>query len=1101
MLFEFTLFSGTIYIDAPHDWVGWLGWLSILGIIVYSLILWGRQRKNWKTSHWLIFAGLLALVPLLNLFIVLRLPLGGGLTPPGKPIDPAAPALVLFSALPWVMGSLLLGAGPAAILGAISGLILAMFSTHSLFTPLEFSLYAIILSTFYHQPYRTLFFKALRIPLLAVILAAAVYPFLYLLTTVLLTLGPAAVRVDYALSHLAAAWIVFSGPLIFAGIFASILLVGLPHRWKNSGPWIPSPAECKLEARFFYNLAPLAIILVVVLVVSDWWVADRAARKMLEEQMGSTAQVTSETVPFFLEAGQNLIQQISLDSLLITGPDSEKADLLAKHLRSAPFFRQLYLFDVSGDPVAGYPTDDYTLYPPAPEEMVGIRLALNGVMIQNYPVPPMPGENAAQVTFIASVIDSSGDVGGVLVGRSDLASNPFTQPILSSINNVASIDGEGMLLDGDGRILYHSNNLRVMEIYSGILSEEARFYDDTAPDGARRLVYYQPVKGQPWSVVLSVPAQRVQQMAINIAMPLLGMVLVLFVVGILFLKVRVKGITASLNTLSFEAESISKGRLDHPLSVQGEDEIGHLGRSFEKMRASLQARMDELNRLLLVSQGVASSLEMEEAVQPVFDSALAMGACSARVFLVPAPLSGVDGGDGLPNRFGLGPSSEVYSKLDEQVLVLVRQQERVILNNLSRVRVLTMPPGYPRPEAVLAFALRHENLLYGVLWLAYDRPRQFSEDELRFFATLAGQAALAAANARLFQSADIGRQRLAAILASTPDPVLVTDHQNRLLLSNPAAWQVLGFSKEPDDGRLISQVISVNELVNLLSSSTEDRLSAEVTLPDGKIYLATASSVISEGKRVGRVCLLRDITQFKELDALKSEFVATVSHDLRSPLTMMRGYATMMEMVGDLNEQQVGYVRKILTAVENMTRLVNNLLDLGRIEAGVDLQLEMVSVQDIVERVAGSLQLQAAQKHIELEVEITEQTVPLIQADPALLQQALQNLIENGIKYTDSGGKVKVCVTTRQDGIAFEIHDTGIGIAPVDQPRLFEKFFRGIHRESKKQHGTGLGLAIVRSIAERHAGKVWVESQLGKGSTFFFVIPLRQAKRGKPNNR
>ena len=266
-------------------------------------------------------------------------------------------------------------------------------------------------------------------------------------------------------------------------------------------------------------------------------------------------------------------------------------------------------------------------------------------------------------------------------------------------------------------------------------------------------------------------------------------------------------------------------------------------------------------------------------------------------------------------------------------------------------------------------------------------------------------------------------------------------------------------------------------------------------MADGRVYLATASSVMADGQRVGRVCVLRDVTHFKELDALKSEFVSTVSHDLRSPLTLMRGYATMLEMVGNLNDQQVGYVRKIVTGVETMSKLVNNLLDLGRIEAGVDLQLEMVPVQDVVDRVVGALQLQATQKRIQLTTEMPPQTTPLVEADQSLLQQALHNLLDNAIKYTDTGGKVGLHVNARQERLVFEVSDTGIGIAPVDLPRLFEKFFRAGQKEAVKRHGTGLGLAIVKSIAERHGGQVWVESQLGKGSTFYFSIPLRQPKR------
>jgi PAS domain S-box-containing protein len=337
----------------------------------------------------------------------------------------------------------------------------------------------------------------------------------------------------------------------------------------------------------------------------------------------------------------------------------------------------------------------------------------------------------------------------------------------------------------------------------------------------------------------------------------------------------------------------------------------------------------------------------------------------------------------------------------------------VILNNISRMRVLTIPSGRPRPESILAMPLRHENQYYGVLWLAYDDFHQFTEDEKRFIATLSGQAALAAANARLFQSAELGRERLAAILASSPDPVLVTDHQNRLLLSNPAAWEVLGFGAERTTGQAIERVTTQKELLKLLRSAGEDRQSAEITLLNGKIYLATATSVVTEGQRKGRVCVLRDITHFKELDQVKSEFVQTVSHDLRAPLTLIRGYTSMLEMVGDLNDQQANYVRKILISVESMNRLVTTLLDLGRIEAGIDLQLEMILVHDVVERVVGGLQLTAAQKRIILTSEVSPETVPLIEADQALLSQALQNLVDNGIKYTENGGKVHVRVFSK----------------------------------------------------------------------------------------
>jgi signal transduction histidine kinase len=631
--------------------------------------------------------------------------------------------------------------------------------------------------------------------------------------------------------------------------------------------------------------------------------------------------------------------------------------------------------------------------------------------------------------------------------------------------------------------------------YAGQRGEKALFYDDTASDGTRQLVYYQPVLGRPWAVVLNIPAQKAQQLALNIAMPLSVMIIILAFVAMVSLRVGLRVVTGSLQSLAAEANRIAQGNLDHPLQVDGVDEVGQLRSAFEQMRSSLQARLGEINSLLRVSQGVASSLEMQDAVKPVLDAILSTGANSVSVVLSPNILP--DTFVELPSRFSLGAVQDIYAHLDDQILALAQNQEKIVLPNLSRSRELDLDSSMAQPLALLAVALRHENRYYGVVWAGYEQPRMFSDSDVRFVTTLAGQAALAVANAHLYLSVEASRRQLEAILNSTPDPVLVTDHRNRLLLTNRAAAIALGQTENStnDIGRKTEQVVKLRPLLTLLESTTTENQSAEIVLADKRTYLATASAVIVEGRQIGRVCIMRDVTYFKELDTLKSEFVATVSHDLRSPLTLMRGYATMLEMVGDLNEQQQGYARKIVSGVENMTRLVNNLLDLGRIDLGVGLQVENVSVLDIIERATSALQLQAAQKNIDLIVELSKDMPNTVEADQALLHQAVYNLMENAIKYTPDNGRVTVRTSSQPGFLIFAVEDSGIGIAADDLPRLFEKFYRGKQREARAQHGSGLGLAIVYSIAANHGGRIWVESVVGKGSTFYLQIPLTQPKR------
>ncbi len=1088
----FSLFQGDFLSPLwPTPW-GWLWWFLLAGLLGWSLFTWRNVQSAWDLRAWGLILLFALFAILANNFLGLRLPAGDALSPPGVPLSPRGPALMFFSAIPWLLAGGLLGPLPAALVGFVAGLVRFALDTQSVYTPLEMAFVAALFSLAARQRFRTWPYRLLREPLVAALILVLPFGIFFAAGSFMLVTGPIENRLDYALTQLPSASLAFGGEMLLGGLFAQVLALIFPVGWGRRLPLLPSPGERSLEARFLFGTGTLITALLLSLLIGDWLVAGAAARQMLEFRMQGNAEMVSQSVPFFLETGQNMAVQHARDDELRVADVQRATEILEYQLHALPFFNQLMLFASETDLIAsapGLPPEQQIL---TPQELVGLSLAFNGVLSQTYTIPPAGESQSARISFVIALVDETEQPARVLIGRTDLASNPFTQPLISSLNSLRDIDGEGFLLDEYGSIIYHTNPSLVMTPYTGKTQPSPAFFDDTSPNGTRSLVYFQPALGRPWSVVLTVPAQQAQKRALAIAAPLSFMILALAVVSLLSLRFGLKSVTSSMQTLASEAVRIAQGQLDHPLPVEGVDEVGQLRRAFEQMRASLQSRLEELNRLLLVSQGVASSLDMGDAVEPVLEAILATGASAVRVVLTQDSLKDTE--KDLPSRFALGPSKEKYAYLDEQILELIRNQDRIVLTNVARARIFGLSSVQSAPASLVAFPLRHENRHYGALWAAYDQPRLFSESDVRFLSTLAGQAALAASNNHLFLSAEVGRQRLAAILASTPDPVLVTDHLNRLLLANPAAWKTLGSGVSSGEGQPIERLITDKSLLEILQVSSSDKLSAEVTVGKGQVYLATASPVLADGRLVGRVCILRDVTYFKELDTMKTEFVNTVSHDLRSPLTLMRGYATMLEMVGQLNEQQQGYVKKIISGVENMARLVNNLLDLGRIEVGVGLQLEIAPVVEIIERVTSTLQMQASQKNIALSVDIAFDKAVVIEADHALLQQAMYNLVENAIKYTPQDGSVAVRAQASGEILRFDVRDSGIGISPIDQPRLFEKFYRGGQREAREQKGSGLGLAIVRSIVERHGGKVWLESQLGQGSTFFFEVPLRQSE-------
>ncbi len=1088
-----SILSETPFFIYPDSWEGWLGaffWLTIIGLL---LAFWRDYGHKWGRVQGVIFSILLFFTPMLVTILGLKFP-GIGVFPlPGVMIDTEGMPLMILAALSWVLAAGLVGPYAAVILAAVSGLLLGLLGTHSIFTILEWVTLAILISVLSQQRYRTPLFRILRHPLIATIFVSLLYPFLYIFSSILTVGGSLAVRLDYAITYVGPAALAVIGPVVIAGVVAQFVKFAFPEHWGGQPPWRPSPSESSLEARFSYSLLPLLVVLLFVFVIGDWIVAGNAAQEMLQARMAAATEVAADGVPFFLNTGQNLILQIAFD---IDLQDAD-ADLLKQKLatgyRSTPFFHQLYILDAGQKPVAGYPAMEYELLSKTVEELLGIEMALQGVPVQVYIIPNLEGGNETQISFIAAIFDEEHIVEGVVLGRTDFITNPFAQAIFTNLNSAADLGGIGLLVDEAGQILYQSEAEWRFQRYSGRVSNTPIFYDDSAPDGTRHFIYVRPTVGRPWSTVMMIPARQAQQLALNIAAPVLGMIFLLVSIAAILIRLSLRMVTSSLKSLTVEAERIAQGQLDHVLVPTGADEAGRLRSAFEKMRISLKARLDELNRLLLVSQGVASHLDIVEALQPIITSALTIDVSSSRIVLLPEiiPDNGLDGE--IPSHYGVGKDTELFSYFDDQVLALMQNhtKDHIVLTNPVRTPLLNFGAGAPHLGSMVAVTLRHERQYYGVLWLGSSEPRAFTDEEVQFLSTLGSQAAMAAANARLFMTAELERERLSAILASTPDPVIVTDSQDQLLLVNERAWQILDLGGESSIGKPVTDVVHQQDLADLLCLSHEIHESIEVAIPDGRVFMATASTIRVDDQSIGRVCVLKDITHFKELDALKSDFVSTVSHDLRSPLTLVRGYTTMLDMVGDLNEQQNDYVRKIIIGVEGISLLVTTLLDLGRIEAGVGLKVEMLPVGDIVQRVIDAFQLQATQKRINLQAVIAEDSPPLIEADQALLQQALHNLVENAIKYTPDEGKVIVRIQPRNQSLLFSVQDTGIGVSPVDQPRLFEKFYRSSDRKAKSERGTGLGLAIVKSIVERHGGQIGVESKLGEGSIFYFEIPLR----------
>jgi signal transduction histidine kinase len=238
----------------------------------------------------------------------------------------------------------------------------------------------------------------------------------------------------------------------------------------------------------------------------------------------------------------------------------------------------------------------------------------------------------------------------------------------------------------------------------------------------------------------------------------------------------------------------------------------------------------------------------------------------------------------------------------------------------------------------------------------------------------------------------------------------------------------------------------------------------------------------------------RSAARHERLNRNQNEFTRIVSHDLRSPLTAMKGFASMLETntVGEMNERQAHFVEKILSGIQQMTSLVDNIQDAGRYdpETGFyEMQRSQCDLIEMAHRIVNNHLMPAEKGEVTIAVTASDD-VPIIYADSNMLERALTNLVDNAIKYTPNGGKVEVGVRKQDELVLLSVTDTGYGISPENQKHLFERHVRIPRREHKKVKGSGLGLFIVRSVAQRHGGNAWVESSENQGSTFFMSIPL-----------
>jgi signal transduction histidine kinase/DNA-binding response OmpR family regulator len=524
---------------------------------------------------------------------------------------------------------------------------------------------------------------------------------------------------------------------------------------------------------------------------------------------------------------------------------------------------------------------------------------------------------------------------------------------------------------------------------------------------------------------------------------------------------------------------------------QSRQRKGWLANETKRVTDGLRNQVDELETLSRLGRTITGSLDLDSVLSSVVDAAVELTGTEEGSLLLIDETSG-----------------ELYMRASRNFQEEFVHTFRLPITDSMAGQVITtgQPLLYDQSTAqkiktsylvhsLVYVPLQIRGKIIGVLGVDNRIKRiELTEHHVRLLSFVADYAVIAIENAHLFANTNQERTKLETVLTKTQDGVILLDLDDRLMLVNQAALKAYKLGKTDIIGQKFEDVFTQCELLELVKTSETDGVNRiEINLDDGRVLNAQITPIADVGKAI----TMHDISYLKEMDRIKSDFVNTVSHDLRSPLTAILGYVELIERVGPVSDVQRDFIRHVQVSVHNITNLVDDLLNLGRIEGGFDTRLDNLNLEQMVRQSIEGFRQQLANKGLRLAVEFP-QDYPSLTGNPVQMRQVVDNLLENAIKYTSPGGLIKVHGEVEDSQLFLQFQDTGVGIPPLDLPYIFDKFYRASNIIDEAS-GTGLGLAIVKSIIENHQGRIWVESILGEGSTFTVVLPKSRELKTRSN--
>lgn len=548
-----------------------------------------------------------------------------------------------------------------------------------------------------------------------------------------------------------------------------------------------------------------------------------------------------------------------------------------------------------------------------------------------------------------------------------------------------------------------------------------------------------------------------------------------------------------------------------------EEEVARL----KAERAEMEARIRELERKLReasareeVGEPITSDVQLEQTLRRLMHRTAMILQAEKSVFMLYDPESGelvaqkpaVGLDDEQLRHFRVrathGVSGEAFREnkpiiVDDAINDPRTVQEMVALLNVRNA--VTVPLTVEEKDEEQRVVNRRT---IGVLHVFNKRRGQrFTDEDVRLLVIMAKQAAAVIRNATVYLQLLGERDQLAATLQSLMAGVVVVDTHKKVLLLNAAARRIFAIpEREEVVGHPYSEVVREEKVQNLIERVLEHHreVAEEITLylPEERVYQVQVAPIYTEQKELtGVVTALNDITEIRNVERMKSAFISRLSHELTTPLTAIKGFvSTLLEDEesgnGELYDRatRLEFYRIIGSECNRLERLINDLLNVSRIEHGMEIELDFrsVDVPEVLRRVVQVYEATSPRHRFKVTV---EPQIPPIMADAPSVEVIFNNLISNAVKYSPKGGLVEVTVRHAPEGVEISVADQGVGIPPDKIPRIFERFERLSGPEREQTGGVGIGLFLVKHLVEAHGGRIWVQSEVGRGSTFYVFLP------------